>query len=193
MKTSTPTFKLTALAAGLLFAATAQAATWTEVGPGSPIDFYDGSTLLYSVTYSPSPAEVVKYYPDNITPQDAATMAGVINTVFGLSGSSAVAFVSGCEDAFGSCTNASAGASNTPYSFTSNVAYDYLAVHFGQAELLFHWAAPVAAGTEFTLTTTGRDLSNYRAFMAPVPEPGTYAMLLAGLGLMGVLARRRRH
>lgn len=27
---------------------------------------------------------------------------------------------------------------------------------------------------------------------APVPEPGTYAMLLAGLGMVGLLARRRR-
>lgn len=27
----------------------------------------------------------------------------------------------------------------------------------------------------------------------PVPEPTTYAMLLAGLGLMGVMARRRQH
>ncbi len=29
--------------------------------------------------------------------------------------------------------------------------------------------------------------------LAPVPEPETYAMLLAGLGLLGVLARRRKH
>ena len=28
--------------------------------------------------------------------------------------------------------------------------------------------------------------------LAPIPEPETYAMLLAGLGLMGVLARRRK-
>jgi len=27
---------------------------------------------------------------------------------------------------------------------------------------------------------------------APVPEPSTYAMLGAGLGLMGLFARRRR-
>jgi hypothetical protein len=27
---------------------------------------------------------------------------------------------------------------------------------------------------------------------APVPEPETYAMLLAGLGLMGAIARRRK-
>jgi hypothetical protein len=28
--------------------------------------------------------------------------------------------------------------------------------------------------------------------MAPVPEPETYAMLLAGLGLMGAIAKRRK-
>ena len=27
---------------------------------------------------------------------------------------------------------------------------------------------------------------------APIPEPGTYAMLLAGLGLLGIAARRRK-
>lgn len=32
----------------------------------------------------------------------------------------------------------------------------------------------------------------YTYLAAPVPEPETYAMLLAGLGLIGVVARRRR-
>jgi len=34
--------------------------------------------------------------------------------------------------------------------------------------------------------------SNYTLHIAAVPEPETYAMLLAGLGLMGAIARRRR-
>jgi hypothetical protein len=31
-----------------------------------------------------------------------------------------------------------------------------------------------------------------RGFLAPIPEPETYAMLLAGLGLLSLVARRRR-
>jgi hypothetical protein len=29
--------------------------------------------------------------------------------------------------------------------------------------------------------------------LAPVPEPETYAMMLAGLGLMGIMVRRRKN
>lgn len=47
-----------------------------------------------------------------------------------------------------------------------------------------------------TLTISGDDASNlgtnYSLTIAAVPEPNEYAMLLAGLGLMTMVARRRR-
>ena len=47
-------------------------------------------------------------------------------------------------------------------------------------------------GTGFNLATDS-PLTNYSGTLAinPVPEPETFAMLLAGLGLMGAIARRR--
>jgi hypothetical protein len=50
------------------------------------------------------------------------------------------------------------------------------------------------AGATYSLKASG-GFSNVQVFtptsLAPVPEPETYAMLLAGLGLMGGIARRR--
>ena len=53
---------------------------------------------------------------------------------------------------------------------------------------VYGWGDPMGSATgsyELTLTAQGN--------LAPVPEPETYAMMLAGLGLLGLTARRRRH
>ncbi|RFP18348.1 MULTISPECIES: choice-of-anchor C family PEP-CTERM protein [unclassified Duganella] len=57
----------------------------------------------------------------------------------------------------------------------------------------------VATSTQSTLTFAGNDANSYYgaaldnvSVTAAVPEPETYAMLLAGLGLVGAIARRRR-
>lgn len=58
--------------------------------------------------------------------------------------------------------------------------HDYRVVVYG-------WGDPMGSATgsyELTLTAQGN--------LAPVPEPETYAMMLAGLGLLGLAARRRR-
>ena len=44
----------------------------------------------------------------------------------------------------------------------------------------------------FATSTTGVFLHSDNAFINSVPEPETYAMLLAGLGLLGFVARRRK-
>lgn len=56
----------------------------------------------------------------------------------------------------------------------------------------------ISAGTDYQLRVTGVAVGTfggaYAGTMAvvPIPEPETYAMILAGLGLLGFMARRRR-
>ncbi|MET0378409.1 MAG: FxDxF family PEP-CTERM protein [Spongiibacteraceae bacterium] len=55
------------------------------------------------------------------------------------------------------------------------------------------------AGGDYAFEVTGKSKGllggaykfNMTANLSPIPEPATYAMLLAGLGLVGVMARRR--
>ena len=53
--------------------------------------------------------------------------------------------------------------------------------------------AAVANQTNWTRSDADQGNSNWATSMTvtPVPEPKNYAMLLAGLGLMGFIARRR--
>lgn len=60
----------------------------------------------------------------------------------------------------------------------------------GGAEPLSNWA-PVPASDLVTLNEEYR-LRLSGVSVSPVPEPETYAMLLAGLGLVGAMARRRK-
>jgi hypothetical protein len=56
-------------------------------------------------------------------------------------------------------------------------------------------AVPVgatAAFLEFSTATGGNPTTVLIDGVSLVPEPGTYAMLLAGLGVVGFMARRRR-
>ena len=57
-----------------------------------------------------------------------------------------------------------------------------------------HLDTPVATNGLRIYSTGGDGLysvSEFQAFAAPVPEPETYALLLAGLGLVAAVARRR--
>jgi PEP-CTERM motif-containing protein len=59
--------------------------------------------------------------------------------------------------------------------------------------------APLTTGSDYSIhidgvTLAGSETATYSGTMAvsAIPEPETYAMMLAGLGLMGFIARRRK-
>ena len=80
------------------------------------------------------------------------------------------------------------------------VLYSVNQVSTGIVDLWKIHATSLAAG-HYTLEVVGKVNSqfagsysgNVLAQALPVPEADTYAMLLAGLGLVGVVARRRQH
>lgn len=156
-------------------------AAFMSVGPGSPLNLA-GANGAITVTFSPSPATEIYFSndKDDFNPQDQDHIGSVIEDTFGLASG---ALVNGDK-----VDNAGGGSSA---SFTSTQAYEYLAVHFGKHELLFHFANSITAGTVFSITTEGRaaGLSNFRSYsVIPIPA----AVWLFGSGLLGLLGASRR-
>lgn len=165
----------------LLVSSYASAATWSILNPSNP-----------GFSYSVNPATDIRFFDGNINPQNPVNIKSVIETQFGI-GAGALTFASGCDSATSACTNATGGASGNTNTFTSDIAFNYLAVHFGRAELLFYWDNPI---TNFSFTDTQnafRGVSNYRAYsdgLSAVPVPA--AGWLLGSALVGFMGLRRR-
>jgi hypothetical protein len=76
----------------------------------------------------------------------------------------------------------------TPYgqTFFTNPSPFYLLENFGGNTQTITGASLTSS---FVATATG---AGTELFLAPIPEPETYALMLAGLGAVGFMARRRR-
>ena len=105
-------------------------------------------------------------------------MMTVTESQFGL-GSGALQSASACDSA---CSD----------TFVSSTAFDYLAVHFGQGELLFRWLSPV---TDFTISGLPRGISNYRAYdnVTATPLPSGALLFVTGLLAALPLVSKRRN
>ena len=80
------------------------------------------------------------------------------------------------------------------YTFSSSINPDLLATPYYASILL---NAPYVEGPDGTAEVFGTayasvDTIRIEAFTRPVPEPESYALLMAGLGCIGLLRRRRR-
>ena len=71
---------------------------------------------------------------------------------------------------------------------------NYLAVKAGNNFVIYKLAAPGSSGTWSTVDLGNKDISHLEFFgsVAAVPEPASWAMLIAGLGIVGAAMRRRK-
>jgi hypothetical protein len=107
------------------------------------------------------------------------------------------------NSAIGSTTFAidAVGTGNGRGSITFNVGITdsfVLELKFGQEWSVFRFDDDVTAGTTWTFGLPGTDLQGLGlshasiATVPAIPEPHTYVLMLAGVGAVGFMARRRR-
>lgn len=73
----------------------------------------------------------------------------------------------------------------------SGIAKTFAALGANDAK---QWQLSVVGDFESSFASANGDIGNpgYTSYAAAIPEPETYALLLAGLGLLGFMARRRK-
>lgn len=148
-----------------------------------------------------------------VTVDDSSFTMRVQTAFFGLTGTVTAAHIHCCTAVAGSGTASVATATPTFPGFPSGVTagfYDQtfdmtLASSYRAGFITGNGGTPTTAfaalksGLDdgkayFNVHTTTFGGGEIRGFpMAPVPEPQTYALLLAGLGMLGWVARRRQH
>jgi hypothetical protein len=184
-------------------ASSAANAAMVVYAPTNPFTFSADKGILTFSYSGGGPMSQIAAGDDNPAPpisnQSYDAIGDAIETVFGLSANtfSPESAISG--------SSFKGDISGSSATITSDIAYDYLAVHFGGYEVFFHFAGLVAAGTDFNIFDVsaekhpgqnggaGGGLSNYRAYNSGVSEvPVPAALWLFAPALLGLMGFRKR-
>ncbi len=188
-----------------------QTATKVTTKPGKPTTT-EVSTQSAKVSFSTTElVSKIAWFTGNLTPQNATSIKSDVKTGLGLA--NLPAYSSQLDNPTGNGTNGSAIAltvsASNPYQYTytdtTKKGFDVLAIHFGQAEIVFQLAKAVSTfslGVTFD-PSTGKPLfgglSNWRAYLdgpgktpAPIPTPLPAALWMVSPALLGALRLARR-
>lgn len=196
------------LAAGLLFGGAAQAVTFTSV-PGAPdpgipaghmlvVDFDNPNAAGY--TWSGGIATALGTSPAAATPAGNTTVYGFVssartpnNATLSTPNLKAISFSWGSIDTYNRVDVLGAGGTilHTVFGGDFSVADGNRLQPGTNRRVTFTWDGTNAiTGLKMTSTGVAFEFDDFGASV--VPEPATWAMLIAGFGMVGFAARRRR-
>lgn len=172
-----------------------------SVARAGGLDVLSGDTTALNATYSFGELSItdaaqigIVFNASEPRGLNDVTLTGLQLSIYSATGGAAL-FTSGnviCGATVNNCdlTNTFSGTGNSGFLFTLDAAQAAAANPFISAGNRIGLAATVAnaTGGNETFFVTRVDVP----IAPPVPEPETYALMLAGLGLMGAIARRRK-
>jgi hypothetical protein len=178
-------FAKIALAGSLLFGAH-MAAQATALGT------LTGTTTISGSTTQGSFADVFSFTPFQSAYAGMTVTSVTFSTLYGVT-------LSGLALYEGIFTSASQTAGLTPVS----IGMVFGTISSGKATIITLANSATVSAIGYTLVVSGTSIGHAAyggaialmerpADIPPVPEPETYAMLLAGVGMMGFIARRRK-
>jgi hypothetical protein len=174
-------FKLNAAVAALAFAAAPAFAALTSVAPPN----------CANTDVTPNSFACSGAWGGNDANQQADVLAELNNLLadtWSLSGKS--------DDANNGPFTGNPEAGSGTLTFDSAMSGNFaIALKSGNQFSLYVWQGAVGVtevGFDTIGTSSGRDLSHATLYVGTIPEPETYALMLAGLGIVGFMARRRR-
>lgn len=150
-------------------------------------------TLSFNYSGSSVVSTVVVLDQNELSNQNYGTVGDKIETTFSLPANTFATET--VVDVSSNSFKADISGSST--SISSDMAYDYLAIHFGGYEVFFQFSTLYPANTAFNISnvsaTKGGGLSNYRVYnsgLSEVPVPA--AAFLFAPALLGFMGLRRK-